>query len=258
MVKMDFANVLEARGLHTQLYGMQGRWVLSKSKAKKETPKTLVDDLVSRLEGAIFRGEFPPGTRIREARIASQLGVGRGPLREAVRRLEGRKLVVRHPNRGTSIATLTKAELADLLEVREALEVEACRLAAKKVTKEGLEKLRRILRRQTEVAADKLLDLYSDWHNFDFHYQIALASGNQRLIDLLCGDIWCIMRLYRYPGILSPGRVPLGQADHEAILKALEAHDPDACELVMRQHLAHAQETLLHSIPATSHTSRKK
>jgi DNA-binding GntR family transcriptional regulator len=237
---------------------LQGRCDLSESRLKKQEPQTLVDDLVSRLERAIFRGEFPPGTRVREARIASQLGVGRGPLREAVRRLEGRKLVVRHPNRGTFIATLTAAELAELLEVREALEVEACRLAAKRVTKEGLEKLRLTLRRQMEVEADKLLDLYSEWHNFDFHYQIALASGNQRLIDMLCGDIWCIMRLYRYPGILSRGRVPLGQADHEAILQALEAHDPEACERLMRRHLAHAQETLLHSGPATGPNSRKK
>ena len=142
MVKMDFAKVMGARRVHTRLHGTQGRSVLSKSTAKRETPKTLVDDLVARLEGAIFRGEFPPGTRIREARIASDLGVGRGPLREAVRRLEGRKLVVRHANRGTSIAMLTTEELSELLEVREALEVEACRLAAKKVTKEGLEKLR--------------------------------------------------------------------------------------------------------------------
>jgi len=258
MVKMDFAKVAGARGIHMRPHELPGRSVLSKSKAKKETPKTLVDDLVAGLEGAIFRGEFPPGTRIREARIASNLGVGRGPLREAVRRLEGRKLVVRHANRGTFIATLTAEELAELLEVREALEVEACRLAAKKVTKEGLEKLRLTLRRQREVEADKLLDLYSDWHNFDFHYQIALASGNQRLIDLLCGDIWCIMRLYRYPGILNRGRVPLGQADHEAILQALEAHDPDACERLMRQHLAHAQEALLHGVPATNSFSRKK
>src|SRR5258708_2554139 len=108
-----------------------------------------------------------------------------------------------------------------------------------------------------EVEADKLLDLYSDWHNFDFHYQIALASGNQRLIDLLCGDIWCIMRLYRYPGILNRGRVPLGQADHEAILQALEAHDPDACERLMRQHLAHAQEALLHDWSLMLRAARK-
>src|SRR5258706_14152195 len=100
MVKMDFANVLEARGLHTQLHGMQGRWVLLKTKAKKETPKTLVDDLVSRLEGAIIRGDIPPGTRVREARIASPSGAGRGPVREAVRLLEGGKLVGGHPKRG--------------------------------------------------------------------------------------------------------------------------------------------------------------
>src|ERR1700676_1976628 len=258
MVKMDFAKVAGARVFNSRLHGTQGRCVLSKSKANKETPKTLVDDLVARLEGAIFRGEFPPGSRIREARIATDLGVGRGPLREAVRRLEGRKLVVRHANRGTFIATLTTRELSELLEVREALEVGACRLAARKVTKEGLEKLRLTLRRPREGEAEKLLDLYSDWHNFDFHYQIALASGNQRLIDLLCGDIWCIMRLYRYPGILNRGRIPLGQADHEAILQALAAHDPDACERLMRQHLSHAQEALLHGVPAASSISRKK
>src|SRR5260370_34281729 len=152
MVKMDFAKVAGAGGFYSRLHGTQGRCVLSKSKAKKETPKTLVDDLVARLEGAIFRGEFPPGTRIREARIASDLGVGRGPLREAVRRLEGRKLVVRHANRGTFIATLTTRELSELLEVREALEVEACRLAARKVTQEGLEKRRLTLRRPLEVV----------------------------------------------------------------------------------------------------------
>jgi DNA-binding GntR family transcriptional regulator len=92
--------------------------------------------------------------------------------------------------------------------------------------------------------------MYSEWHNFDFHYQIAVASGNRRLIDLLYGDIWSLMRLYRYPGVLSPGRIPLGQADHEAILQALIARDPDACERLMRRHLAHAQENLLHGLAA--------
>jgi DNA-binding GntR family transcriptional regulator len=220
--------------------------------------QTLVDKLVARLEEAIFRGEFPPGTRIREARLATSLGVGRGPLREAVRRLEGRKLVVRHPNRGTSIATLTKAELTELLEVREALEVAACRLAAKNITDKAIEKLRLTLQRQKEMTADKFSEMYSEWHNFDFHYQIALASGNRRLIDLLYGDIWSLMRLYRYPGALSPGRIPLGQADHEAILEALVARDPDACDRLMRQHLAHAQENLLQGLVANEPATRLK
>ncbi len=220
--------------------------------------QTLVDELVAKLEGAIFRGEFPPGARIREARVANSLGVGRGPLREAVRRLEGRKLVVRHPNRGTSITTLTKTELAELFEVREALEVAACRLAAKNITDEAIEKLRLTLLLQKDVTVDKLSEMYREWHNFDFHYQIALASGNRRLIDLLYGDIWSLMRLYRYPGALSPGRIPLGQADHEAILQALAARDPDACDRLMRRHLAHAQENLFHGLVANEPAARLK
>src|SRR5260370_7116798 len=96
MVKRDFAKVAGGGGFYSRLHGTQGRCVLSKSKAKKETPKTLVDDLVARLEGAIFRGEFPPGTRIREARIASDLGVGRGPFPEALRPLEAPTLLFLH------------------------------------------------------------------------------------------------------------------------------------------------------------------
>src|SRR5260370_40547238 len=153
--------------------------------AKRQLSEMLGGELVDQLEGGIFRGEFPPGTRIRDARVANSLGVGRGPVREAVRRLEGRKLVVRHPNRGTSITTLTKEELAELLEVREALEVAACRLAAKNITDEAIEKLRWTLLRQKDATADKFSETYSECHNFDFHYEIALAIGNSRLIDLL-------------------------------------------------------------------------
>jgi DNA-binding GntR family transcriptional regulator len=89
-------------------------------------------------------------------------------LREAVRRLEGRKLVVRHPNRGTSITTLTKVELAELFEVREALEVAACRLAAKNITDVAVEKLRLTVLLQKDVTVHQLSEMYSEWHNFDF------------------------------------------------------------------------------------------
>src|SRR5260370_35536743 len=94
MVKMDFAKVAGARGFHSRLHGTQGRCVLLMSKAKKDTPKRLVDDLVAGLEGAIFSGEFPPATRISEARFASGRGVGRGPLGEADGRLQSAQCAV--------------------------------------------------------------------------------------------------------------------------------------------------------------------
>ena len=202
---------------------------------------SLVDELVEKLEVMIFRGEFPPGARIREARLAGELGVGPGPMREALRRLEGRRIVVRHPNFGTSVARLSAEELLELIQVREALEVGACRLAVENMTQAGEDKLRSILERQIERQAEakstKLPHFFGEWHNYDFHYQIALLSGNRRLIELLTGDIWILLRAYRFPGAASLGRLPNGYAGHEAILNAMVARDVDASERLMREHI---------------------
>ena len=205
--------------------------------AKPVSSSTLIDDLVKKLELAIFRGEFPPGTRIREARLADELRVGRSALREAVRQLEGRKLVVRHPNLGTSVTKLTDTDMLDLLEIRESLEVTAIRKACERITDEELASLRQSMERHEVARVDRLQNLYGEWHNYDFHSQIALASGNRRLFDLLCGDIWFLMRTYRYPKGLSPNTMIQGHASHKTIMEALEARDADACERQMREHL---------------------
>ena len=206
--------------------------------AKSAASSTLIDDLVKKLELAIFRGEFPPGTRIREARLADELSVGRSALREAVRQLEGRKLVVRHPNLGTSVTKLTDADMLDLLEIRESLEITAIRKACDRITEAELRSLRQSMERHEVARVDRLQNLYGEWHNYDFHSQIALASGNRRLFDLLCGDIWFLMRTYRYPKGLSPNTMIQGAASHKTIMEALEARDADACERQMREHLA--------------------
>ena len=205
--------------------------------AKADSSSTLIDDLVKKLELAIFRGEFPPGTRIREARLAQELRVGRSALREAVRQLEGRKLVVRHPNLGTSVTKLTDTDMLDLLEIRESLEVSAIRKACERITEDELASLRQAMERHETARHDRLQNLYGDWHNFDFHSRIAMASGNRRLFELLCGDIWFLMRTYRYPRGLSPQTMLQGVASHRNIMEALEARDPDNCERLMREHL---------------------
>lgn len=206
----------------------------------------VVDALANKLELAILAGEYPPGTRIREARLANTFGVARGSMREAVRRLEGRKLLVRKPNLGTSVAIPTEAELRELMEVREALEVAVCRLAAERINDEQLAHLQHILLLQDEIRqVDDSSDILGRWRDIDFHYQLALTCGNKRLTDLLCGDILSLLRLYRYPGFLSPGIVPRHNADHRAIFNALAAHDPDKCEQAMRQHLGNSRNLLL-------------
>ena len=69
--------------------------------------KSLADHVFERLLDAIVKGDIKPGDRLSETLIAKQFGVSRGPLREAIRRLEGRKLVERTPNVGPRIVSLT-------------------------------------------------------------------------------------------------------------------------------------------------------
>jgi DNA-binding GntR family transcriptional regulator len=96
----------------------------------KVSAQSLVDVLVERIEAAIVGGDLQPGSRLSEQGLAVSLGVSRGPLREAIRRLEGRKLLERTPNIGVRVARLSLKDLHEVLQIREALEGMACGLAA--------------------------------------------------------------------------------------------------------------------------------
>src|ERR1700722_9847438 len=91
--------------------------------------ESLTEKVFVRLMEAIEKGELPPGSRIREAVLARQFGISRGPLREALRRLEGRKLVQHSRNLGVSVRSLSLEDMIEVFQVREALEGTACRLA---------------------------------------------------------------------------------------------------------------------------------
>src|SRR4029079_16810547 len=91
--------------------------------------KSLADHVFERLLDAIVKGDIKPGDRLSETLIAKQFGVSRGPLREAIRRLEGRKLVERTPNVGPRIVSLTPDDLIEIFYIRERLAGRAARPA---------------------------------------------------------------------------------------------------------------------------------
>ncbi len=96
--------------------------------------RTLADQVVERLQDDIVLGVLPPGTKLGEAELAARYGVSRGPLREAIRRLESRKLLERIPHVGTRVATLKLEDLIEIYRVREALEGMAARQAAENMS----------------------------------------------------------------------------------------------------------------------------
>ena len=106
-------------------------------------PRVLIDDTVAKLEELIVRGELLPGrTLLPEQALADTLGVSRGPLREAIRTLEGRRLIERTPHAGVRVVKLSLEDLEQLLVTREALEGMACRQAAENMTAAEIRQLR--------------------------------------------------------------------------------------------------------------------
>lgn len=107
--------------------------------------RTLAEQVFQRLQDDIVLGVYRPGARLGEAELASRYGVSRGPLREAIRRLEARKLLVREPHIGARVASLTLSDLVEIYRVREALEGMAARLAAACMTPEQVAGLHTLL-----------------------------------------------------------------------------------------------------------------
>ena len=113
--------------------------------SQSETPEgvgTLVANAVEQMERMILSGDLPPGAKLREVALAQAIGVGRGPLREAIRILEGRRLLQRTPNAGVSVIAPSLDDFEQLLVTREALEGMAARLAAEQMGSTDIAALR--------------------------------------------------------------------------------------------------------------------
>lgn len=208
----------------------------------KVQARSLVDVVAERLEAAIISGELAPGTRLSEQSLANSLGVSRGPLREAIRRLEGRTLIERTPNIGVRVAALSPSDLDDLLVVREALEGMACALAAQNLTKSELDGLEKLLgEHETQKSLKTGTGYYQESRDFDFHFRIARASKNERLISMICGDLYDLLRIYRYKSSTMKGRASQALGEHREILDALKARDSEKAEQKMRAHIRGAR-----------------
>ncbi|WP_210496653.1 GntR family transcriptional regulator [Microvirga antarctica] len=207
--------------------------------------QSLSDKVVDILIEAIERGELAPGARIREASIARQLGISRGPLREALSRLAGRKLVEYTPNLGMRVVVTSTDDIREIFQIREVLEGAATRLATENMSEADLVDLAALLekhRHGTELQVGSAY--YQRAGDLDFHFRIAQASGNARLVDLLCRDLYHFLRIHRFRASSSPGRAAIAFDEHRAIVAAMTTRDAHLAETLMRQHIRGALERL--------------
>ncbi len=200
---------------------------------------TLADQAYEALANSIISGESPPGTRMLEVELAERFGMSRGPLREAMRRLEERRLVERVSQRGVRVVRLTGANLRGIYQIREALEGMACRLAAQNMANSEIAELRQVLEAH-EVIVRERDDYSQNQQDWDFHDRIARGSKNEMIVSLLCDDLYQLLKVYRNQHRSKPGRARRALEEHWRILGALEDRDGEMAELMMRRHIAAA------------------
>ncbi len=204
---------------------------------------TLSDRLFTSTLNAIYSGEFAPGDEVNEAGLAERFGVSRGPVREAVRRLQGIGLVSREPYMRATVVSLTPVQVRELFEMREALEGMACRLAARRMSDADLDRFAADLdaARAARLAGSRSRSGVPD---FDFHERIIRGSGNARITSTLCGDMYHLLRVYRRRSGAVRERSEEAHAEHWQILRALRARDGELAESLMRAHVARASVTV--------------
>lgn len=207
--------------------------------------RTHSDRVFEEIERALVNGEIPLGSRLAEEQLSRRFGVSRGPMREALRRLEGRGLVVRLPHAGVRVVSLDRQDLAELYEVRASLEGLACRRAAQTMTEAGFDRLEALLfQHRSEEALRSDRSYQQEYGELDFHYVLAKECGSRRLEQLLCRDLYSLVRLFRFKTGRAPGRPLRAFEDHERILQAMRERDGDLAELLMRRHVAAAGREL--------------
>ncbi|EJL6414545.1 GntR family transcriptional regulator [Vibrio cholerae] len=213
--------------------------------ASTEKESTKSENLTEYLIEAIVEGELAPGSKISEPELAKQFQVSRGPLREALMRVEGLGLIERIPHIGARVIQLSPSKLVELYAVREALEGMAARLAARNITEIELAGLENLLStHSTHIDQVEGASYFHQQGDFDFHYRIIQASRNQQLIGLLCDELYHLLRMYRYQSPRSHSRPVEALEEHKFILRAIRQRDEELAEMLMRRHISRSRQLI--------------
>src|SRR6201986_5060377 len=178
--------------------------------------------------------------RLDERQLASDLGISRTPVREAMAQLEREGFVRSVPRRGIYVVRKSKVEVIEMITAWAALESMAARLITESASDAQIESLRQMFATFEDGALRAHLDEYSE-ANIEFHQSIIRMSGNSVLISL-AENLFTHMRMIRRKTIVEKDRIERSIRDHMNIIEALEARDTARAEELVRNHalgLAH-------------------
>jgi DNA-binding GntR family transcriptional regulator len=198
-------------------------------------PATSADRAYDEILERLVMLDIRPGEPINDERLSAELGVGRTPVREALKRLEHDRLVVAYPRRGTFATAVDMTDLADISEIRKQLEPTAAARAARTAAPEARARLAGLNAEiETIDDADEPREVLR--RDVRVHREIYRASGNPHLEQILVGldahatRIWCLF-LDRLPDVAKHVR------EHVALIEAIVAGDETAAAELTLAHV---------------------
>lgn len=210
------------------------------------THRTLREQVADEIRHRIVAGQYQPGSRLVEQRIAADLAVSRNPVREALRGLVGEGFVEVLPRRGAIVRALDESDVHDLFDVRCALESLGAAQAAKAGGTAAGERLQGILAAAQDAVERGTLDEVAAL-NTAFHEEVVALSGNRMLRQLVAGLAWRTRWIFQASAAT---RAPHSWAEHLAIVTAISAGDPERAGRLAAEHVEAARAAALRQVRA--------
>jgi DNA-binding GntR family transcriptional regulator len=203
-------------------------------------PRVLRQEALEAVRSAILAKEIPPGTRLREADLATRMGISRAPVREALRQLEQEGLVEFFPHRGAIVVGVPEAEIDAIYELRALIEQKAMERACPLITEAHMERLAGLIdEMQTALDAGDIEQLAE--RDLEFHGLIVEVAGFS-LLRHIWGGLDGLVRVRSYQALDRPGQPARyfrksAASSHRAILNALRTKNVDEAVAAIREHI---------------------
>lgn len=215
-------------------------------KISQRRSRTMTTIAAEAIEEMIKSGDLVAGDRINESVLADQLGISRGPIREACRSLEQAGLLSNQTNRGMYVREMSVDEAKELYELRGALAGLVGELIVRKASDRQVQDLSELVDRMQTVADKSDTAAYYKL-NLRFHDMLVEAAGNAALAETY-QRIVNQLHLLRRRGLVQKGNLLVSNKEHRAIADALNARDLAAASQAMKQHVSNGLDRLLASL----------
>jgi DNA-binding GntR family transcriptional regulator len=198
----------------------------------------LYEQVAERLRGRILAHTLAPGSWIDEQALATEYGISRTPLREALKVLAAEGLVTMKLRRGAYVTEVSERDLGEVFHLLALLESDAAAMVATSATDTELAELQALHEHLESTVNDRDAFFRA---NEQFHIRLLQIADNRWRLQLV-NDLRKVMKLNRHHSLFKQGRLEASLAEHRQIMAALMARNAAKVQKLMQQHIDHGRE----------------